>query len=985
MPAQKQDLLNSHRGNPSESFSLGEPNKAKHSLNSTTAYTNGSTSFSSTQSSEVVLSTDRPLGRGLSISIKATILATIFGVLPVLAVGWVAYRSADDSITAQIAQEKLAEANQLSDQLSRFLQERLANVKTVASISNTITRYVGTTANVSTEQRAAAIEQTLTQELTTFVQEYRTYANIAVYDLQGNVLAQSQGSARELNQKEAPYFQQVLTTGQSVISEPIASTGVDGSEQFAIYVAAPIQDQTGKTTAIVAARVPVEFIGNAVLRTASLREGTTYRLVDSSGQIFQNLPNLDGTPLGAPLADVLPVFPTVDAQRQWQAWFTNEQLHAYAPIKGIENLNWSVVTSTEDSFAFIPQRQLLQAIALGTAITALIAAVLGAILAERFTRPIQRVAKTVEKLGQGDLDARILVRGNDELAILGWHVNQMAAQIQALLGTLHHNTEQLRQQNDVLATLARNEALIQGDAQEAAKAFTEAIAQTLNIERVGIWVYNTDRTGLTCLDQYEQSAKEHSVSKVLYATDASDYFRTLEFEPLIVAEDVRKHPATLALLDTESIAPNTTSILNVPIQIAGRVAGVIRCDQTQTKRDWQANEQTFVTSVANLASIALESEFLQQEVSHLLDVVSEVEEGDLTTQARVSDRTTGLVADTFNRLIERLTDVLTQVVLAARQVSQNANQQKAMAEVVATNTEQQAQAVNRVLQLTEQVEQAAQGSAEKVQATSASLETVQFTIEQGQNAITTLTQGIEILQEGTDRIVQQMKTLGEFVGLADQFVQDQSQIASLTQNLALNASLVAARASEQRDPKQFASVAREFDSIANQVSRLAQQTNEGLLALEQRSNQIHSVVSIIDANIQNLGGLVRGFTEGVDQSNQVFHDVQAVTGEAVSAGAAVTQASQAIAQAAQSAAQVAREIADLAIGTAELSQHSKDQSEQMDQLSNQLLKTIQFFQLPTVIIHPSSMQSSMQPRVDLSQAEAPTFDVDVNGTSDIRN
>jgi methyl-accepting chemotaxis protein PixJ len=225
--------------------------------------------------------------------------------------------------------------------------------------------------------------------------------------------------------------------------------------------------------------------------------------------------------------------------------------------------------------------------------------------------------------------------------------------------------------------------------------------------------------------------------------------------------------------------------------------------------------------------------------------------------------------------------------------------------------------------------------------------------------------------------VQQMKTLGEFVGLADQFVQEQSQIASLTQTLALNASLVAARASEQRDPRQFAVVAREFDSIANQVGRLAQQTNEGLVTLEQRSTQIHSVVSIIDANIQNLGGLVRGFTEGVDQSSRVFSSVQVVTDETVNAGEAVTQSSQAIVNAAQSAAQVVRDIAEIATQTAGLSQRTRAQSEEMNLLSNQLLQSIEFFQLPTL----RGEKTVIQTPVDLSQVKVPTVDVTANNTS----
>ena len=64
--------------------------------------------------------------------------------------------------------------------------------------------------------------------------------------------------------------------------------------------------------------------------------------------------------------------------------------------------------------------------------------------------------------------------------------------------------------------------------------------------------------------------------------------------------------------------------------------------------------------------------------------------------------------------------------------------------------------------LTEQVEQAAQGSAARARASNESLQTVSTTLMQGKEAIASLTEGIAVLQEGTDRITQRVKTLGEF-------------------------------------------------------------------------------------------------------------------------------------------------------------------------------------------------------------------------------
>ncbi len=349
-----------------------------------------------------------------------------------------------------------------------------------------------------------------------------------------------------------------------------------------------------------------------------------------------------------------------------------------------------------------------------------------------------------------------------------------------------------------------------------------------------------------------------------------------------------------------------------------------------------------------------EAQYLETEIGGLLDVVSALEEGDLTVQAEVSDRATGLVADTLNRLREQLAEVIAGVLATAQKVADGASGLEQMAQIVSENVENQAQSVAKGRALTEQVAQLAQDSVAMVRESSQALATIQSTVEQGQVAINTLTEAIGVLQEGTVKIIQRMKTLGEFVGLAEQFVQDQGQIASLTQVLAINATLVAARAAEQRDPKQFIGVAREFEAIAGQVNNLATQTNEGLGVLQQRTGQIQAVVSAIDAEVQGLGRLVEGFTKGVEKSQKAFNEVQTVTIEVVATGQKVSESSNEIANAAESTARYISEIATLAEQTANLTAEARTQAEIMGELAQQLLQGIRYFRLPVGLLPESN-------------------------------
>ncbi len=374
----------------------------------------------------------------------------------------------------------------------------------------------------------------------------------------------------------------------------------------------------------------------------------------------------------------------------------------------------------------------------------------------------------------------------------------------------------------------------------------------------------------------------------------------------------------------------------------------------------QSSDNDQDISAAKIQQNLAATELMEAEVGDLLDVVSSMEEGDLTIEAQVNDRATGLVADTLNRLREKLVEIISSVLGTAQQVAQGASDLEELARTVVRNTAEQAQSVTQGQALTEQVATIAERSAAQVNVANQSLQEVRDTVASGQTAINTLTDSISVLQTGSAQIVQRMKTLGEFVGLAEQFVQDQGQIASLTQVLALNATLVAARAAEQKDPKQFASVAREFESIAGQVNDLATQTNDGLTVLQQRTSQIQTVVTAIDAEVQNLSGLVSGFTSGVESSQAAFDSIQSATEEVVQIGQTITESSTEIANAAGSTASYISEIAQLADRTADLTRSARQQAEAMGNQAQQLLQGIQFFRLPesSALVNPANSATS---------------------------
>lgn len=769
-----------------------------------------------------------------SIQLKATLAAIAIGTLPVIAIGATAYYFANQSMAAQTATAKKVRAVGLIDKVNRFIFERYGDIQIMAGL------------NILTDAKLRDTTPPLAKqaELDRFVKTYQVYDSVTVFDLNGDPLISSGGQPFK-NHKDRIYFQEALKTDLAYISQPLIST-TKGS--FNIYFAAPVKDAaTGKTIAIVRSRMPVKFLNEAIKNFGT--DGDEYYVTNAAKEVFlgpkgeystktnsagQNVAGSKDEFQAVNISSIFPVYEQLTAAKQPESTIsrnadsTTEQLLAYAPDKKVVDmpeLAWDTIVAINTDLAFAPQRQLLQTLLLGTGLATILVAAIAVYLARRATRPLIEASTAVEKVGKGELDTRVAVKGEDELALLGTNINQMAGRIKNLLEDAQESSNQIERQN--------------------------------------------------------------------------------------------------ALLE--------------------------------------------------------ESNALQADVESILDVVLAAEEGDLTVQAPVSDRVTGLVSDTLNRLIEQLGQTLSQVLSTARQVTDGSKNLESMNAIVAGNSGEQSQAIADVLKLTENVEKIARESSENVVKSNQSLLAARSAISQGEESMSSLTDGFVVLQEGMEAIAKRTEELQAFINLADQFALEQNQVASMTQMLSLSADQLGAKALAQDDPKEFRMSALEFKAIALQISELSKQAFAGLSSLKQRSGGVQTLVVGVNKDVKDLGNLVTSFNQIVTQTIQAFANVQNTNEQVVQVGNTVEQSSQKIVETSRSTAQAMRNIAQIAEQTVQLTQTTQTQSEAMGQLSDRLLKDIQYFRLPE-----SPKSSRYTPLETLSPQQDDPFVVD-SQTSDLNS
>jgi len=163
------------------------------------------------------------------------------------------------------------------------------------------------------------------------------------------------------------------------------------------------------------------------------------------------------------------------------------------------------------------------------------------------------------------------------------------------------------QQNQTLAQLARSKTFKKGNLNATLQEITEVAAKTLLVKRVGVWLYNQDRTAIECIDLYEIGKNTHTSGQVLLKTSYPNYFLSLETERSIAVNDVVNDQRTQELSTSYLSVLGITSLLDAPIWLGGRVVGVVCHEHFGEVRQWTVEEENFASSIAGYVALAIES------------------------------------------------------------------------------------------------------------------------------------------------------------------------------------------------------------------------------------------------------------------------------------------------------------------------------------------------------------------------------------------
>ncbi|MEG3898013.1 MULTISPECIES: diguanylate cyclase domain-containing protein [unclassified Microcoleus] len=153
-----------------------------------------------------------------------------------------------------------------------------------------------------------------------------------------------------------------------------------------------------------------------------------------------------------------------------------------------------------------------------------------------------------------------------------------------------------------IAKLAQIQITERNNIEQFIREVTETAVSIFHCDRASIWLYGEDKTQLHCIDLYEQNTKVHSVQIIITAADCPAYFQALKSASAIATVSAENDPRTRELVGLYFAGRGTTSLLNVPIVLAGQRLGIVSVERQGSGSEWTEEEQEFTQILANFVS-----------------------------------------------------------------------------------------------------------------------------------------------------------------------------------------------------------------------------------------------------------------------------------------------------------------------------------------------------------------------------------------------
>src|SRR6266566_3219496 len=369
------------------------------------------------------------------------------------------------------------------------------------------------------------------------------------------------------------------------------------------------------------------------------------------------------------------------------------------------------------------------------------------------------------------------------------------------------------------------------------------------------------------------------------------------------------------------------------------------------------DSQNFASGGPAHSSSGSDAAALQAQIEKLLQEVSAVGDGDLRVQAEVTPDTLGVLADSFNYMIEELAKVVGRVQTTAVQITNATRRILDRSAELAQASETQVGQISRTTEAVEALAVFIQNAARNAQLSVEVAHEALRNASSGQRSVRQTIEGMMLIRENVQETSKKIKRLGERSNEIGEIVRIIEDIADQTNLLALNAAIQSAMAGEHG--RGFAVVADEIrllaerstestKRIATLVKSIQGDTYEAVVAMEDSTQEVVKGSQLADEAGRSLNSIY----SAVDRQAQMIESIARAANEQ-------TTVSEAVAVAMGQISEITRQTN---IGT----QEAAGSVSYLAELSEQLRGSVSTFRLPD---HGNEMVGAFSDMTSVSELQ----------------
>ncbi len=173
----------------------------------------------------------------------------------------------------------------------------------------------------------------------------------------------------------------------------------------------------------------------------------------------------------------------------------------------------------------------------------------------------------------------------------------------------------LKKQQKALLQLNKHPDIVStADMQKSFRTIAEIGRETLEADRISIWIFDEDNPDvLKCVAVSQSPLLEHIYEEgaLLRREKYPKFFDYIEKNRFISTDDVYSHPITKEFASDIEADKAKIAEMDVSILLGSQIEGILSVERRTKPTPWTLDEETFATSLADIAGLVLEQRELQ--------------------------------------------------------------------------------------------------------------------------------------------------------------------------------------------------------------------------------------------------------------------------------------------------------------------------------------------------------------------------------------